>query len=469
MIMTTEEKAKRYDEALERARMLNNGKDVDVEAGTTTCEYIFPELKESGGERIRKWLYDYISNCPNNNFDFYGGVGKDAVLNYLEKQKDAFENGRQLGIMQEQARQELELTDEKQKSDRMKPIYDARESFESALEKAWNDYHNGYENVDKLEDDYVECAHAKGFREGYLFGIEKQKEQKPIDKIEPKFKVGDTMRTLQEANDGYTDGMPVVVSIDNEYYQCTNELIAIKDQDDYEFPPINRRQKPAEWSEEDESYLQTVINEMETNKKEAREYEHKTYDTIISWLKSLPLNLKKKNEDVEKLCSNEWSKEDKNKLNHILEIVHIASGSEISVDEKEELESFLKSLCPQPKQEWSKEDEKIIYDAYYWLCEYAGFLTQKNQEKSSMIFKTADRLKSLRPQPRKKIYQAAKHDLAIRFMNYLDENRPEGKMSLSEGECGDIDKAFKENDWAKIMRHAEKYLIQSEQKPEGNV
>lgn len=35
-------------------------------------------------EMIRKWLYDYISNCPNNNFAFYGGVGKDAVLNYLE-------------------------------------------------------------------------------------------------------------------------------------------------------------------------------------------------------------------------------------------------------------------------------------------------------------------------------------------------------------------------------------------------
>lgn len=69
------------------------------------------------------------------------------------------------------------------------------------------------------------------------------------EEIQPKFKVGDTMRTLQEANDGYTDGMPVVVSIDNEYYHCTNELIAIKDQDDYEFPPINVKQKPADKAE----------------------------------------------------------------------------------------------------------------------------------------------------------------------------------------------------------------------------
>lgn len=66
-------------------------------------------------------------------------------------------------------------------------------------------------------------------------------------------------------------------------------------------------------------------------------------------------------------------------------------------------------------------------------------------------------LKSLRPQPHKEIYQAAKRDLTIKFMNYLDENRPEGKMSLSNGECEDIDKAFKEGDWAKIIRYIKKY------------
>lgn len=63
------------------------------------------------------------------------------------------------------------------------------------------------------------------------------------DKIEPRFKIGDTMRTLEEAKDGCTCGMPVVVSIDNEYYRCTNESIAIKDQDNYEYPPINRKEE----------------------------------------------------------------------------------------------------------------------------------------------------------------------------------------------------------------------------------
>lgn len=63
------------------------------------------------------------------------------------------------------------------------------------------------------------------------------------DKIEPKFQTGDTMRTLEEARDGFTGGMPMIVSIDDEYYHCTNESIAIKDQDNYEYPPINRKEE----------------------------------------------------------------------------------------------------------------------------------------------------------------------------------------------------------------------------------
>lgn len=48
-------------------------------------------------------------------------------------------------------------------------------------------------------------------------------------------------------------------------------------------------------------------------------------------------------------------------------------------------------------------------------------------------------------------------DYAITFWTYLDEHRPEGKMRLSNGECADIEKAFIEHDWAKILRYAKKY------------
>lgn len=57
----------------------------------------------------------------------------------------------------------------------------------------------------------------------------------------PKFRVGDVMRTLEEAENNITSGLPVVVSIEDGCYKCTNELIRISDQDDYEYPPMNRK------------------------------------------------------------------------------------------------------------------------------------------------------------------------------------------------------------------------------------
>lgn len=98
----------------------------------------------------------------------------------------------------------------------------------------------------------------------------------------------------------------------------------------------------------------------------------------------------------------------------------------------------------QKPSEWSEEDEMYLSQAIETL----------EHECYSCL---ADKLKSLRPQPKCEIYKSAKHDFAIRFMNYLDENRPKGKMSLSNDECEDIDKAFRENDWAKILMYAEKY------------
>lgn len=117
-------------------------------------------------------------------------------------------------------------------------------------------------------------------------------EQEPTDKVEPKFKVGDVMRTLQEAADNITSGLPVVVSIDNdnEYYRCTNELIAIKDQDDYEYPPMNRRQRIA-WSAQDDLFLLVCKNALEKYQKS----DNWDANIIIDWLESKLKSLKPQN------------------------------------------------------------------------------------------------------------------------------------------------------------------------------
>ena len=74
----------------------------------------------------------------------------------------------------------------------------------------------------------------------------KKQDEKPANN-KPKFKVGDVMRTLEEAKADITEGLPEVISIDDVNYHCNNETIAIKDQEDYEYPPMNRFVLPDKW------------------------------------------------------------------------------------------------------------------------------------------------------------------------------------------------------------------------------
>ena len=77
---TIEEKAKAYDEALEKAR-----KRVSTEPQDHTdaiLKDIFPELRESDDERIRKALYNYFHHGDKMPFD------TGVILAWLEKQKE---------------------------------------------------------------------------------------------------------------------------------------------------------------------------------------------------------------------------------------------------------------------------------------------------------------------------------------------------------------------------------------------
>ena len=77
--MTEKEKAKAYDAAIERAKKLY---------GDGIAEGIFPELKESDDDRIRKWIIDDIrynmNNEPLNNSEYKKKAEK--AIAWLEKQ-----------------------------------------------------------------------------------------------------------------------------------------------------------------------------------------------------------------------------------------------------------------------------------------------------------------------------------------------------------------------------------------------
>lgn len=246
---------KKYKEALERAKK------------NECLENIFPELKESEDEKMREMAIKAIYASEAQSCIKSWGVNPDDVIAWLEKQckKDVqvilptftFDDILALQCY-------MKTVKEVQKDEE---LYNQLQSLHDRL-------HDAY----WLERQCVQkpIISNNALREGIAhFGItqyqidnwlkkyvdvEKQSDHKPA----PKFNVGDTMRTLQEAANGYTDGMPVVVSIDNEYYYCNNELISIKDQDDYEFPPINMKQKPADKVEPKFKVGDWITNSIET-------------------------------------------------------------------------------------------------------------------------------------------------------------------------------------------------------------
>ena len=74
---------KKYKEALERARAINNGETTGA-LGETVCEFIFPELKESEDEKIRKDIIDHLQFLAKYCIESMPNV--DKWIAWLEKQ-----------------------------------------------------------------------------------------------------------------------------------------------------------------------------------------------------------------------------------------------------------------------------------------------------------------------------------------------------------------------------------------------
>ena len=81
--LSIEEKARRYDEAIEKAKYYY-GEGKTLEYASDITSYIFPELKESEDERIKKSLLDYLHTLPNH-FSHNGSLVIDWIA-WLEKQ-----------------------------------------------------------------------------------------------------------------------------------------------------------------------------------------------------------------------------------------------------------------------------------------------------------------------------------------------------------------------------------------------
>lgn len=97
--LSIEEKAKRYDEAIERAESIYNETAIPSATTKGICTYIFPELKESEDELMIQYFKDLAPfDKADELYEKYGFSHKDAIA-WLEKQcgHDKFINGIQVG------------------------------------------------------------------------------------------------------------------------------------------------------------------------------------------------------------------------------------------------------------------------------------------------------------------------------------------------------------------------------------
>ena len=170
---------KKYKEALERARV-SRLQLIDIGEEATEIEHIFPELKESEDERIRKEIMDFIDT---NTID--SDERRDRWFSYLEKHKPISFTS---------------LEDRKVKTSLMQYI--------SELNQDVVHLHPGI----KTCNEWIAWLDKQGEKESVTcpicgWEIEKQCEQNSTD--EPKFKVGDwivfngLILHIDEIVDGY--------------------------------------------------------------------------------------------------------------------------------------------------------------------------------------------------------------------------------------------------------------------------
>lgn len=186
-VMTTEEKAKAYDEAFEKAKRLYEGKDKAPEE--PILEYLFPQFCKSEDERIIQKLMWLLQQdiCP------FPEEEVTQMLAYLEKQKklenmivvspeiwdnaisDAFENGKKEGEKQKEPNHE----DEKHTDFTIyHPLKNGKGKYECIPYSFYGSLTSFSEDKD-LIDFLRTCFYTK---EECNEWIEQQKEQKQISK-----------------------------------------------------------------------------------------------------------------------------------------------------------------------------------------------------------------------------------------------------------------------------------------------
>ncbi len=246
--MTQEEKAKRYDEAINRAEELLYVSDKDSLQYHNVC-HIFPELKEDEDKRIRKIIYGWINTQPSSFFDL-NRLSKEEMLVWLEKQGEQKLNGTFVNV--DDIREDF--------IDEVYRVLDADPTNDRA-----NQIIDAFDNLPTITIKQDPCEHCKMTQLNcYSFPCDEKRE--------------------------FEQGKTALEAIKEEKVDNSNR---VEPKDYNSIDP--HFAKHAAWSEEDERNLNSILSCIEHCKNEDTEAQYngnhyvepKHYEPLSDWLKSL--------------------------------------------------------------------------------------------------------------------------------------------------------------------------------------
>lgn len=372
---------KKYKEALEKVKIWQNHLyEVDDKDYADELNYIFPELKESEDEKIRKEL---ITHCSNTRCVTEEGAERIAKwIAWLEKQGNEYPTFKWHDI-NEEPEEMKELFCEWESDDATwhdVAFYDAETKTFRHAKKPINVTKWVYVSEILSEDEIL----LKYPIFDYSHANIRQKDYAP--KQEPKFKVGDWVARGNvkaqiigiEDNKYCFNGYKVRCStIDKQYHLWTIEdandgdVLASKDKEDIliykSYSVIDLLLTSHISFSKKEGFCPRQYSAWDSNEfipatKEQRNLLfQKMHEAKYMWdsdSKQL-LSLKAEPSGEQRPA---WSEEDekffKTALWHISYSISNGKSTDIHCDTTEWLKSLKDRIIPQPKQEWSEEDEK---------------------------------------------------------------------------------------------------------------
>ena len=376
--MTIEEKARAYDEALEVAKRnleaieeCGEGTSFAYEGFRNTLIHIFPELKESEDERIRKELICYFEKYPSI---VIGPFNTKECIAWLEKQSTP------------QVRTGLEWVN----------------TIDDACDKRYSE-----------EYAHGEYCHEQSFKWGFQEGVDWLEKQKGTEReIEGNYLCNGEQKPIEEVNgeDYGIDGLYAAMDILNktlgqvEGYQSDDGILEHK----AAMTAVKKlyKQKPVELEKEEKSRLM---------KKCVHRAYQQGYDTGF-FMATTELEHKQ-----------EWSEEDES-----MRIKCIGIFETYCAEDASRLITWLKSIKDrvQPEQEWSEEDEERQEET----IELLETLIDHPKFRNYATTRCVDWLKSLRPQkqwkPSEEQIKAVKE--AACYSSVFSEKTIDNLISLSK-------------------------------------